>query len=154
MRLSSRTRAWVTLVAAVLVVVVAVLLARGGSGTTDAASRSSSSRTTSSAGAAGTVDPSSGLRWIDESSLDAQEGATLAEIRTGGPYRYPRNDGVVYHNSNGVLPRESSSYYREFTVVTPGSATRGARRIIAGSAGELYLTTDHYDSFRRIRERR
>ena len=41
---------------------------------------------------------------------------------------------------------------REYTVVTPGSRDRGARRIVAGAGGEYYYTDDHYDSFRRIRE--
>jgi guanyl-specific ribonuclease Sa len=41
-------------------------------------------------------------------------------------------------------------YYREYTVETPGSEDRGARRIIAGSDGELYWTDDHYQSFSRI----
>ena len=35
----------------------------------------------------------------------------------------------------------------EYTVITPGSSDRGARRIIAGEAGERYYTDDHYDSF-------
>jgi ribonuclease T1 len=30
--------------------------------------------------------------------------------------------------------------------------SRGARRIVAGKAGELYYTEDHYKSFRRVRE--
>jgi ribonuclease T1 len=35
-------------------------------------------------------------------------------------------------------------------VPTPGSDDRGARRIVAGEAGELYWTQDHYSSFGRI----
>ncbi|MCB0073129.1 MAG: hypothetical protein KDE20_16780, partial [Caldilineaceae bacterium] len=38
-------------------------------------------------------------------------------------------------------------YYREYTVETPGSDDRGARRIVGGEAGELYYTDDHYNSF-------
>ena len=41
-------------------------------------------------------------------------------------------------------------YYREYTVPTPGSDDRGARRIVAGDGGELYWTGDHYSSFSRI----
>jgi guanyl-specific ribonuclease Sa len=44
----------------------------------------------------------------------------------------------------------SSSDYREYTVLTPGSDDRGARRIVAGSNGEYYYTYDHYNSFERI----
>lgn len=165
MRLSSRTRAWATLVGAVVLVILAVLLTRGGdagpSGTTGAlptrtstsAGSSAGSSAGGSAGSTGSIDPVSRLRWIEESALDAKARDTLAAIRAGGPYRYPRNDGVTYRNANGVLPPEASGYYKEFTVVTPGASTRGARRIISGSGGEFYLTLDHYDSFRRIRPR-
>ena len=38
-------------------------------------------------------------------------------------------------------------YYAEYTVETPGSPDRGARRIVGGEAGELYYTDDHYASF-------
>lgn len=100
----------------------------------------------------GATDPASGLAWIDESALPSEAAHTLSEIRAGGPWDYPRNDNVVYHNNNRVLPRERDGYYHEYTVRTPGSSTRGARRIIAGSNGELYWTADHYNHFDRIRE--
>lgn len=98
------------------------------------------------------TDPASGLRWINESALPAQARQTIALIRAGGPYPYPRNDDVTYHNNNRALPRQPDGFYREYTVITPGSATRGARRIIAGQDGSLYYTADHYTTFARIRE--
>lgn len=99
-------------------------------------------------------DPDSGLAWVEVSALPAQAADTLALIRAGGPYPFPRNDDQTYFNNNRVLPRHPDGYYREYTVITPGAGNRGARRIIAGQAGELYYTGDHYDSFRRIRENR
>lgn len=102
--------------------------------------------------AAGDVDPISGLRWIDESQLPAEGRQTLELIRTGGPYLFPRNDDQRYNNNNGALPKEQRGYYREYTVITPGSSNRGARRIIAGDGGDTYYTADHYESFRKIRE--
>jgi ribonuclease T1 len=48
------------------------------------------------------------------------------------------------------LPAKQLGYYREYTVVTPGSPDRGARRIVAGAGGEIYYTDDHYDSFREV----
>ena len=77
---------------------------------------------------------------------------TGADPLGGGPFPYPRNDGVVFENREGHLPKEPSSYYHEYTVVTPGTQDRGPRRIITGSQGEKYFTADHYDSFQRIRE--
>lgn len=84
------------------------------------------------------------------SSLPAQAAETVRLIERGGPYPYPRNDGVVFENAEHRLPKEPRGYYREYTVVTPGSSTRGARRMITGRDGEYYYTADHYESFVRV----
>jgi ribonuclease T1 len=73
----------------------------------------------------------------------------VALVDQGGPFPYDR-DGVVFENREGLLPGQRSGYYHEYTVPTPGETDRGARRIITGSAGELYWTDDHYRSFERI----
>lgn len=99
----------------------------------------------------GTQTPDSGLPTIAESTLPQQAKDTLALIRAGGPYPY-RQDNVVFGNRERVLPTRANGYYREYTVVTPGSGDRGPRRIIAGHDGDLYWTTDHYASFRQILE--
>jgi ribonuclease T1 len=83
--------------------------------------------------------------------LPAEVRATIALIRKGGPYPYAR-DGAVFLNREAMLPGQKRGYYREYTVKTPGERTRGARRIVAGVAGEYYYTDDHYNHFRRIRE--
>jgi len=83
--------------------------------------------------------------------LPGEARETLALIRAGGPFPYPR-DGAVFGNREGLLPKHSRGYYREYTVRTPGARDRGARRIVAGSGGEYYYTDDHYRSFRRIIE--
>jgi ribonuclease T1 len=70
-------------------------------------------------------------------------------IEQGEPYPYDR-DGVTFENREGLLPADPTGYYHEFTVETPGSDDRGARRVIAGEGGELYYTGDHYESFVRI----
>jgi ribonuclease T1 len=45
-------------------------------------------------------------------------------------------------------PKQSTGYYHEYTVTTPGSSTRGARRIVTGQQYEEdYCTADHYASF-------
>jgi ribonuclease T1 len=103
-------------------------------------------------GTTGTTDPTSGLPWIAASALPPEARATLALIRAGGPYPYPRNDNQTFANRERILPPEPRGYYKEFTVITPGSSDRGARRIITGSQGERYWTADHYASFSRIEE--
>jgi ribonuclease T1 len=85
------------------------------------------------------------------SQLPAEALATLALVRQGGPFPYER-DGIVFGNFERRLPVRSRGYYREYTVPTPGLSHRGARRIVAGREGELYYTSDHYRSFRRIVE--
>lgn len=76
---------------------------------------------------------------------------TLTLIAQGGPYPYRQDDGV-FGNREGRLPRQARDYYREYTVKTPGSHDRGARRIVAGGRPpvEYFYTDDHYDSFRRF----
>lgn len=88
---------------------------------------------------------------VAPAQLPREARETMAMIRKGGPYPHQR-DGIVFSNRERILPAKPRGYYREFTVRTPGEKTRGARRIVAGDAGELYYTDDHYATFRRIRE--
>jgi guanyl-specific ribonuclease Sa len=78
---------------------------------------------------------------------------TLRLIEAGGPYPYDR-DGSVFQNREGRLPQRPRGYYREYTVPTPGSRDRGARRIVSGGQPPevLYYTDDHYRSFRMLEE--
>lgn len=81
------------------------------------------------------------------SDLPSQAYTTLRLIDAGGPFPYSQ-DGSVFQNREQVLPAHSLGYYHEYTVETPGSSTRGARRIVTGdSAQEDYYTADHYASF-------
>jgi ribonuclease T1 len=87
-------------------------------------------------------------------TLPKEAQATLTLIARGGPFPY-RRDGVVFGNREQRLPARARGYYHEYTVPTPASKTRGARRIICGgdvqSIAECYYTNDHYQTFRRIR---
>jgi guanyl-specific ribonuclease Sa len=76
---------------------------------------------------------------------------TLKAIESGGPFPYDR-DGAVFQNRERRLPDRPRGYYREFTVETPGSRDRGARRIVSGGdpPETYYYTDDHYRSFRRV----
>ncbi len=108
------------------------------------------------------------LRWFsaDEvptvslAELPPEARHTLRLIQRGGPFPYPRKDGVVFGNFEKRLPVKRRGYYREYTVPTPGARDRGARRLVAGegqggdvaTSGEYYYSDDHYRSFRRIHE--
>lgn len=90
-----------------------------------------------------------GMSTVAVAQLPDEARTTLHLIQSDGPFPY-RQDGVVFQNRERLLPRESSGYYHEYTVKTPGSSDRGARRIIKARDGTLYYTADHYDSFKRI----
>ena len=83
--------------------------------------------------------------------LPTEAHTTLQLIKQGGPYPYHR-DGTVFENREALLGQQQRGYYREYTVKTPGSPDRGARRIVTGGHPpvEFYYTDDHYRSFRRI----
>lgn len=90
-----------------------------------------------------------GLQTISASNLPPEARHTLELIDNGGPFPY-RNDGIVFQNREGILPKQRSGFYHEYTVVTPGASDRGARRIITGAGGEIYYTDDHYATFKRV----
>lgn len=90
------------------------------------------------------------------SELPREGRSTYALILRGGPFAHDK-DGTVFGNRERLLPRQSRGYYREYTVRTPGSRDRGARRIVCGGAAPqqpdaCYYTSDHYSSFRKIIE--
>jgi len=92
---------------------------------------------------------------IAVAQLPSQGRATYERIRQGGPFPYGK-DGAVFGNRERTLPPEKRGFYREYTVATPGSRDRGARRIVCGGPPRLphacYYTADHYASFRKIVE--
>jgi ribonuclease T1 len=87
--------------------------------------------------------------------LPRQGRETYELIRQGGPFPYDK-DGAVFGNRERLLPNENRGFYREYTVITPGSRDRGARRIVCGGPQRAphtcYYTADHYASFRKIVE--
>lgn len=104
--------------------------------------------------------PTDTIKSVLLGDLPPEARVTLALIKRGGPFPYPRKDGSTFGNFEKRLPEQPRGYYREYTVPTPGSRDRGARRIVAGSgrmgnvatSGEYYYSHDHYRSFRRIQE--
>lgn len=163
-RLTRQALAWTLTVAAALLVwwatsdddsggdgrqVGRVPSTSAGSTTSEPGVPTDSTASTSTPTGDAATDPVSGLAWIAETELPPEALDTLDEIDAGPPYPYDR-DGITFENREGLLPDEETGYYQEFTVETPGSADRGARRIIWGLDDEFYYTDDHYASFRRI----
>lgn len=113
-------------------------------------SKSASSESSFSSAADDAVSAESDTCTI--SSLPDEAHETRDDIVAGGPYDYPENDNRHFGNHEGVLPDQSSDFYREYTVETPGLDHRGARRIVTGGGSETdpevwYYTDDHYESF-------
>lgn len=102
--------------------------------------------------ARGVVDEQSPVVALSSLPKEAQQTQRL--IRSGGPFPYAK-DGSVFGNRERLLPRRERGFYREYTVPTPGSRNRGARRIICGGRQPTdpeacFYTADHYASFRQI----
>ncbi|KNZ33405.1 MAG: hypothetical protein AD742_07065 [Methylibium sp. NZG] len=92
---------------------------------------------------------------VSLAQLPPEAQATERLIRSGGPFPYPRKDGSVFGNRERLLPLKPRGHYREYTVRTPKSRDRGARRIVCGGREPTqpeacFYTDDHYASFRRI----
>ncbi|MEW6497551.1 MAG: ribonuclease domain-containing protein [Cyanobacteriota bacterium] len=87
---------------------------------------------------------------IPINKLPPEVYSTIALINKGGPFPY-KQDGTIFRNREKRLPPAPVGYYREYTVPTPGSPSRGARRIVTGQGQEIYYTSDHYRSFVRVR---
>ena len=97
----------------------------------------------------------SGSAVISIAELPQAGRATYELIRIGGPFPFDK-DGMVFGNRERQLPTERRGFYREYTVTTPGSRDRGARRIVCGGPARApnacFYTADHYASFRKIVE--
>jgi ribonuclease T1 len=147
-------RTWLGLVVAVLTAVV-IWWQQGDAGTTtedpQAGPTASQSPTSEPPGLPSPSDtgPASDLPVVAVADLPPEALDTLALIDAGGPYPEDQDD-ETFENREGILPDQPIGYYREYTVPTPGSDDRGARRIVTGSSGEFYWTDDHYSSFSRI----
>ena len=90
---------------------------------------------------------------IPLSDLPTHGQRVYGAILRGGPFSYEK-DGSVFGNREQLLPKARRGFYREYTVETPGSRDRGARRIVCGgekpAPEACWYTADHYSSFKRI----
>jgi ribonuclease T1 len=95
------------------------------------------------------------LGTVAVAHLPREAANTLNLIAAGGPYPYEK-DGIVFGNRERLLPPHRRGFYHEYTVPTPRSRNRGARRIVCGGplqrTDNCYYSDDHYTSFNRIVE--
>ena len=91
---------------------------------------------------------------IPLASLGHEARVVHRAIYAGGPFTFTK-DGSIFGNRERLLPIEARGHYREYSVPTPGSRDRGARRIVCGgkvptAPSACWYTADHYSSFTRI----
>ncbi len=89
------------------------------------------------------------------SSLPPEAEDQIHDILTGAKPDDGAADGKHFGNYEGMLPKQNSSYYREYTVKTPGLNHRGERRIVVGGGTKTdpdtwYYSGDHFKSFCKI----
>lgn len=75
---------------------------------------------------------------------------TLDRIKKGDRNEH-RNDGSTFQNREKRLPQRDGGYYKEYVHPTKGVSGPGPQRVILGKGGEIYYTSDHYGSFKRIK---
>jgi ribonuclease T1 len=95
------------------------------------------------------AEPTTDLKTMTVEQLPPEGIDTLELIASDGPFPYSK-DGSTFSNREGILPQQPKGFYSEYTVITPGSDDRGARRIVGGDDGSRFYTSDHYSSFREV----
>lgn len=93
-----------------------------------------------------------GMQECGVRELPREAREQISDILTGAEPDHGVHDGKHFGNYEGLLPKENSDYYREYTVTTPGVSHRGARRLVVGGGTEQnpsvwYYSSDHFESF-------
>jgi len=89
-------------------------------------------------------------RFVSTSKGVADLQPTLNRIASGGKFPH-RNDGSIFKNFEGLLPKQNAGFYREFFHPTSGITGPGPMRIVTGQNGGMWFTPDHYKTFIPIR---
>ncbi|WP_327095595.1 ribonuclease [Nocardia vinacea] len=157
---SKRVRAFAALGVALLALVIALLAARGGGD-----SKPTAASVTSTTRSASVAVPARGPDVTTTSTVRApgvpeRAYATLVEIDAG---RWPDSanatgtkGGERWMNRAGTLPAKDSAgkaiTYQEWDVnPKERNRSRDAERIVTGSDGSAWYTSDHYETFTRMR---
>lgn len=124
----------------------------GGNGNHADGNRNNSNGNHDNSNGNGNHNDGGGTRLCPIDTLPPQTDDVVDRILTNQDHIYSTHDGKHFGNYEGVLPKQHGSYYREYTVDTPGLNHRGARRIVVGGGTEddpdvWYYTDDHFESF-------
>ena len=89
------------------------------------------------------------LKYLKNPHLPVDLTSTLKRIQKGIKFPH-RNDGAIFKNREGLLPKKHASYYREYVHPTPGVEGPGPRRVIIGENSDAFYSPDHYQTFIKI----
>ncbi|MFC9229380.1 ribonuclease domain-containing protein [Streptomyces decoyicus] len=137
------------LLAGLLLVLAGCATGGGDTGSSPGSGRSTATAVAEAPGPTRVPDWAQGMPAVPVGALPSQARDTLRLIDAGGPFPYAK-DGTVFGNRERLLPRQPLGHYHEYTVRTPGSPDRGARRIVTGRSHETYYTDDHYRTFKAV----
>ncbi|MGV0409592.1 ribonuclease domain-containing protein [Corynebacterium resistens] len=97
----------------------------------------------------------SGINKCNVASLPKEAEKQIKDILHDAPPDDGPADGKHFGNYENILPKQKSSYYREYTVKTTGLNHRGERRLVVGGGSKTnpevwYYSGDHFESFCQI----
>ncbi len=87
-------------------------------------------------------------RVVFKGTIDLQP--TLDRIARGERNTH-RNDGSTFGNRERQLPQKPQGYYTEYVHPTKGINGPGPQRVIFGKSGDIWYTSDHYETFKKIK---
>ena len=75
---------------------------------------------------------------------------TIKRINAGIKHPHP-NDGSIFRNAEGLLPKKKNGYYKEYVHPNPVNGNIRNMRIVTGRGGGMWYSYNHYKDFIRIR---
>lgn len=94
------------------------------------------------------VDPESGLRWVVLDDLPDTARATITLVEAGGVPPGPEQGPADLDLA--ALPAQQPGYYRAYLVPAPDADAAEPWYLVFGSGGEVFWTTNGFDSVRRV----
>ena len=96
------------------------------------------------------TDPETGLTWVALDELPATAQATITLVQAGGNPPGPAEAEVDIDIVG--LPEQPDEYYRTVGVPRPDESGPSLWYLVFGSDGEVFWTSNGFDSLRRVQE--